>query len=131
MANILGKFTDPIYGLTRLVIGFTYACHGAQKLFGVLGSQPHREGLFLAAGIIEFVAGVMVALGLQASIAAFVASGEMAVAYFMMHAPRGFWPIKNMGELAVAYCFFFLFVAADGSGRYSVDGLLGRKSSGS
>ena len=126
MANILGKFADPIYGLTRLVLGFNYACHGAQKLFGVLGSQPHREGLMLAAGIV--VAGVMIAIGLQASVAAFVASGEMAVAYLMMHAPRGFWPIKNMGELAVAYCFFFLFVAAYGSGRFSVDGMLGKKS---
>ena len=80
----------------------------------------------LAAGIV--VAGVMIAIGLQASVAAFVASGEMAVAYLMRHAPRGFWPIKNMGELAVAYCFFFLFVAAYGSGRFSVDGMLGKKS---
>jgi len=93
------------------VIGFLYACHGAQKLFGVLGGQPHHEGLLLAAGIIEFFAGLMVAIGLQASIAAFVACGEMAVAYFMMHAPRALWPIKNMGEPAAVYCFFFLFVA--------------------
>ena len=69
MANILGKFADPIYGLTRLMLGFNYACHGAQKLFGVLGSQPHREGLMLAAGIVEFVSGVMIAIGLQASVA--------------------------------------------------------------
>ena len=71
----------------------------------------------------------MVALGLQAGYAAFIASGTMAVAYFKAHAPRGFWPIENRGELAVVYCFIFLFIAAKGSGILSLDGLMGRKSS--
>jgi putative oxidoreductase len=75
----------------------------------------------LAAGVIELGGGTLVALGLFTRIAAFVASGEMAVAYFLRHAPHGFWPIVNKGELAVALCFVFLFIAAHGSGRYSLD----------
>ena len=125
MTNLLGRFRDPLYGLARMVIGFLYACHGAQKLFGLLGGKQNlHQPLMLTAGIVEFFAGVMIAIGLLAPIAALVASGEMAVAYFKMHAPRGFWPIQNMGEAAVFFCFFFLFVAAYGSGRYSVDGML-------
>jgi putative oxidoreductase len=79
----------------------------------------------LLAGIIE-IAGVLVAIGLWASWAAFVASGEMAVAYFMVHAPGGLLPIVNKGELAVLYCFVFLYIAARGSGLWSVDAMLGR-----
>ena len=66
-------------------------------------------------------------MGLFARVAAFLACGEMAVAYFRMHAPHGFWPIQNKGELAVVYCFFFLFIAAAGAGPYSLDGLIRRK----
>ena len=72
-------------------------------------------------GVIEFVGGLMIALGLFASIAAFLACGEMAVAYFMAHAPHGFWPIQNKGELAVLYCFVFLYIAVHDSGRIAVD----------
>ena len=122
MPKLLSKYSDHIYALTRFVIGLLYACHGAQKLFGVLGS-PREVGTpkFLVAGIIEFFGGVLIALGLAAGIAAFIASGEMAVAYFTTHAPRGFWPLLNGGERAVFYCFFFLYVAARGSGRFGVD----------
>ena len=76
-----------------------------------------------AAGIIEVVGGTLIAIGLFTSPVAFIASGEMAFAYFMAHAPRGFWPIMNGGELAVLYCFLFLYFAAVGSGRWSVDSL--------
>jgi putative oxidoreductase len=109
------------------VVGFLYACHGAQKLFGVLGSQPEihdPEGL--VAGLVEFLGGSLVALGLASRVAAFIASGEMAVAYFKAHAPRGFWPILNGGERAVFYCFFFLFVAAHGPGKFALDSMLRR-----
>lgn len=130
MDRLLGKYSDPIYALLRLVVGLLYACHGAQKLFGVLGGQSHLDNpLLLAAGIIEFGGGVLIAFGLFASIAAFVASGEMAVAYFMVHARGGFWPIVNKGELAVAYCFVFLYVASRGSGPLSVDALTRKKRS--
>jgi putative oxidoreductase len=99
-----------------------FAQHGAQKLFGVLGGQKvSGNALMMAAGVIEFVGGIMIALGLLTGIAAFLASGEMAVAYFKAHAPQGFWPIQNQGELAALYCFVFLFMAAYGSGSISLD----------
>src|SRR6266699_697979 len=93
VSTFLGQYEDRIYPVTRFVI----------------------------AGIIEFFGGSLIALGLFAGIAAFVASGEMAVAYFQAHAPHGFWPIRNGGERAVFYCFFFLYVAAKGSGRFSLE----------
>jgi len=71
-------------------------------------------------GLIELVGGVLIALGIFTSIAAFIASGEMAVAYFMAHFKDGFWPIQNKGELAVLYCFVFLYIAMRGSGRWGV-----------
>ncbi len=127
MSNLLGRYMDYIYAATRFVIGFLYACHGAQKLFGVLGATRElHDPLGLLAGVIEFFGGSLIALGLFAGPAAFIACGEMAVAYFKAHAPRGFWPIMNGGERAVFYCFFFLFVAACGSGRISLDHLLRR-----
>lgn len=121
MKPILGAFESPIYSLMRFVVGVLFACHGAQKLFGVLGghSMIHNP-LMLAGGIIEFGAGLLIAIGLFTSVAAFIASGEMAVAYFIMHARGGFWPIVNKGELAVVYCFIFLYIAAHGSGRFAV-----------
>jgi putative oxidoreductase len=128
--RILNKLEEPIFAIARFVIGGLFACHGAQKLFGILGGQRAHAPLFLAAGVIEFFGGLLIAIGLAASIAAFVACGEMAVAYFTAHAPHGLWPIINKGELAVVYCFFFLYVAAHGSGRFSVDALFGGKKGG-
>jgi len=125
--NLLGRYSDRVYPVTRMVVGFLYACHGAQKLFGVLGGhQELHDPEGLLAGCIEFFGGSLIALGLVAGWAAFVASGEMAVAYFKAHAPHGFWPILNGGERAVFYCFFFLYVAAQGSGRFSLDSLFRR-----
>lgn len=124
-AKQLDKYGDYVYPLVRIIVGFLFACHGAQKLFGVLGSQSEihdPEGL--VAGLIEFFGGSLVALGLGARPAAFVASGEMAVAYFKAHASRGFWPILNGGERAVFYCFFFLYVAAHGPGRIALQSVI-------
>ena len=118
MKRVLGRFEDAFYALLRIVAGFLFACHGAQKLFGVLDGQKElHDPVGLVAGIIEFGAGVLIALGLFTGLAAFLASGEMAVAYFMAHAPRGFWPILNGGELAALYCFLFLYIAGHGAGR--------------
>src|SRR5262245_5770925 len=104
--NWLGRYIGIIYALMRIVVGLLLTCHGAQKLFGALGGQAQRGNpMMMVAGTIEFVGGLMIALGLQAGIAAFLASGLMACAYFMVHARQGFWPILNKGELAVAYCF--------------------------
>jgi putative oxidoreductase len=125
MTPILGRFSGPIYALLRFVAGVLFACHGAQKLFGALGGQVMTGNpLMLVAGIIEFGGGLLIALGLLASYAAFIASGMMAAAYFMAHASGGFWPIVNKGELAVVYCFLFLYVAARGSGEYSLDAMM-------
>jgi putative oxidoreductase len=127
MQPILYKLSEPIYAVMRIIAGLLFSCHGAQKLFGVLGGHPQPHGLSLAAGIIEFGCGMLIAVGMFGSLAAFLASGEMAAAYFIVHAKQSFWPILNRGELAVVYCFVFLYIAARGSGILSIDSLLGRK----
>src|SRR5256885_15613966 len=128
---MIQKYSEQAYALMRIMVGLLFACHGAQKLFGVLGGHPeYTDPQGLVAGIIEFFGGLCIALGIFTSAAAFVASGEMAVAYFKAHARRGFWPIQNNGEKAVLFCFIFLFVATKGSGIWSVDAWIrGRKRS--
>ena len=130
MERYLGRYSDVIYAALRVVSGFLFACNGAHHLFWGAGqadfSSP-AEGLL--AGIIELGGGSMIALGLKASIAAFIASGEMAVAYFKIHAPLGFLPLLNSGELATLYCFLFLYIASRGSSRFSIDATLARRGS--
>ena len=122
MRPILGRFSGPAYALLRFVAGAMFACHGAQKLFGAFGTERMTGNpMMLVAGVIEFFGGVLIAIGLATSYAAFVSSGQMAAAYFMAHASGGFWPIVNKGELAVLYCFVFLYISARGSGDWSVD----------
>ena len=127
MDRVLGRVAPLCYALLRIVAGFLFACHGAQKLFGVLGGTvvpiASQRG---AAGIIELVCGTLIALGLFTGYAAFVASGEMAVAYFKAHAPNGFWPTLNHGEAAVLFCFLWLYIAAVGPGPWSVDAAIRR-----
>src|SRR4051812_12087319 len=110
MQKALGRLAPYFYALLRIVAGLAFAQHGAQKLFGVLGARQASPLLsqFGAAGIFEFVGGILVALGLFTSPVAFISSGEMAWAYFQQHAPKGLWPIQNGGELPVLYCFIFL-----------------------
>jgi putative oxidoreductase len=128
MDRWLGRHAERLFALLRIVAGLLFACHGAQKLFGALGGTAMTSNpMMLAAGIIEFAGGLLIAIGLATSWAAFIASGEMAVAYFMMHAKGGFWPIVNKGELAVVYCFLFLYFASRGSGPYSVDAMMRRR----
>ena len=128
MERWLGKVSEIVYSFMRIILGLLFACHGAQKLFGVLGSQgPTSDSLLIAAGIVEFFGGIMIALGLWAGYAAFLASGQMAAAYFKVHAPQGFWPIENNGELAALYCFAFLYIASKGPGRLSLASLTGRR----
>jgi len=125
----LGRYSEQAYALMRIIVAVLYLCHGAQKLFGVLGGKPVWGGppLFIAAGLIEVPTGLLMALGLFTVPAAFLASGEMAVAYFTQHAPRGFWPIENHGELPVLFCFVFFYVAIRGSGIWSADGVRGSR----
>jgi putative oxidoreductase len=128
MERLLGKYSPYLYALLRIVVGLMFAMHGSQKLFGV--PEGHRmplTSLLGVAGVIEFTCGILIAIGVFTCCAAFVASGEMAVAYFKQHAPNGALPIVNHGELAVVYCFLFLYFAAQGSGVWSVDRLRRRK----
>jgi putative oxidoreductase len=124
MQKWLGPYSAYLYALLRIVAGLAFAQHGAQKLFGLLGGTAveltSQRGL---AGVIEFVGGFLIAIGLFTSPVAFLASGQMAVAYFQAHVPRGFWPIQNGGELALLYCFIFLYFAAVGSGKLSIDSI--------
>jgi putative oxidoreductase len=122
MDKVLGSFEQQIYALFRIVAGLLFMQHGAQKLFGALGGEAVQiASLPGLAGVIEFFGGLLIAIGLFAGLAAFIASGEMAFAYFMAHASAGLFPIQNRGELAVLYCFVFLYIAARGSGIWSVD----------
>ena len=125
MERWLGRYSPYIYALLRMVAGFIFFQHGLQKLFGIPGTQPPVDVMTQAglAGIIELIGGTLIAIGLFTSPVAFVASGEMAVAYFQVHAPRAYWPMMNGGELAALFSFLFLYFAAVGSGKWSVDSL--------
>jgi putative oxidoreductase len=119
--RFLGKYADILYAVLRIVAGLLFMCHGGAKLFGWFGQDKVADPMMMVAGVIELVGGLLIAIGLFTSIAAFLASGEMAAAYFMVHAPHSPIPLVNQGELAVLYCFLFLYMAARGSGRLSVD----------
>jgi putative oxidoreductase len=117
------RYSPQVYALMRMVFGFLFLFHGLQKMFGLFGGRTadliSLRGL---AGVIEIVAGTMIMIGWFTRPAAFVASGQMAAAYFLSHfQPSAFWPIQNRGELAVLYCFAFLYIASRGAGPLSVD----------
>ncbi len=122
MEWLLGSHKTTIYALLRIVSGLLFSVHGFQKMFGVLGrTEPVDLTSQLGiAAIVEVVGGLSIALGFFTSIWAFVASGQMAVAYFQAHLPRGFWPVQNGGEPAVLFCFIFLYIAAVGTGKWGL-----------
>jgi putative oxidoreductase len=111
------------YALFRIVFGLLFMLHGLQKLFGLFGGRATDDPLRFAAGLIEVFGGALLVAGLFVRPVAFIASGEMAVAYFLSHAPQGFWPIENGGELAALYSFAFLYVSARGAGIWSAGSL--------
>jgi putative oxidoreductase len=128
------------YALFRIVFGFLFLCFGLQKMFGWFGGQvAPLMTLQGAAGVIETVCGILIMVGLLTRLAAFIASGEMAVAFFYIHVtvvglgpngpglPMGLIPIMNMGVDAVAFCFAFLYIATRGAGIWSIDAAMGRK----
>ena len=131
--GFLSKFQGVTYAAMRIVVGLMFAQHGAQKLFGWLGGMGENGGsapflsMMFFAGFIEFFGGLLIAVGFQTRWAAFISSGQMAVAYFMAHASRAFFPIQNRGELAVVYCFVFLYIAAHGAGTLGLDSIFGKK----
>jgi putative oxidoreductase len=128
MERYLGKYSPYFYALLRIIAGLMFAMHGTQKLFSwpVAGPPSPLPPMLLAAGILELVLGLLIAVGFLTGYAAFIASGEMAAAFFIQHAPRGLLPIVNQGELAVLYCFLFLYMASRGSGPWSIDALMRR-----
>ena len=127
MANALAGYAPQAYALMRIMVGLLFLCHGLQKVFGLFGGLDGKGAaaplltLLGAAGLVELVAGSLIAVGLFTTRAAFIASGQMAVAYFIGHWPLGFWPIQNNGVEAVLYCFVFLYMATRGAGIWSAD----------
>lgn len=112
----------------RIIVGLLFACHGAQKLLGWFPNPKRPAGPLDAwttvGGVIELGGGLLIAVGLFTVVAAFLASGMMAVAYFMFHFPGGFFPLQNGGESAVIYCFVFLYIFFRGAGPLSLDSML-------
>jgi len=127
MQRYLGSFESGAFTIMRIVFAFLYWSHGPAWLFGWFTDRPPAALMsrFGVAGMIEIVCGTLIALGLLTSWAAFIACGEMAVAYFIAHVPRGsILPIENGGEITVALCFGFLYIATRGGGPYSLDAVL-------
>lgn len=130
MMRFLDPYAECIHDTLRIVAGYLFMLHGLQKLFGVLGGQQMEVVSLLGlAALIETVGGALIALGLFTRPAAFIASGEMAAAYFMGHVARQgqfLFPVANQGEPAVLYCFLFLYLASVGPGAWSLDARLGK-----
>jgi putative oxidoreductase len=119
------KVSPFLLSILRIVVAIMFLQHGGQKLIDYPpgGHKVELLSLMGLSGVLEFVGGALLLLGFLTRPVAFILSGEMAVAYFKVHAPAGFWPVVNHGELAVAYCFVFLYMAAAGAGPLSVDAL--------
>jgi putative oxidoreductase len=120
------SFTGPLHSILRIMTGLLFLAHGSTKLLTfpateMFPSPPPLLSLMGIGGLLELVGGVLIVLGLFTRLTAFVLSGTMAVAYFMFHAPAAFMPILNGGELAIMYCFVFLYLAAAGAGPWSLD----------
>jgi len=122
----MASYSSMAHGLLRIVAGLLFLFHGTVKLFGFPpGAQPGQvelASLMGVGGVIELVAGALIMIGLFSRPAAFIASGQMAVAYWMFHAPQNLYPVANQGDAAILYCFIFLFIAAAGPGAWSIDG---------
>ena len=126
MERFLGRYSNYVYAIFRIVFGFVFLLYGTQKMFGWPPSgKPAAAlaGLMMVAAVIELIGGFLITIGFFSSVVAFIASGEMAVAYFMSHQPNGALPVQNNGVAAVLFCFGFLYIASRGSGVWSVDSI--------
>jgi putative oxidoreductase len=124
----LSEWTPYALGVLRIVAGLIFLEHGTQKLLGFpAGERAFVEAWTLSwwAGVFELVLGALITLGLFTRVAAFIASGEMAFAYWLAHAPQDFFPVNNAGDASILYCFVFLFLVFAGPGKWSLDGLRG------
>ena len=120
------SFSGPLLSILRIMTGLLFLAHGTAKLLKFPATENFAEGVSLFSmtgfsGLLELVGGVLIVVGLFTRLTAFILSGMMAVAYFMAHAPQGFYPINNRGELAIMFCFVFLYLAAAGAGPWSID----------
>ena len=122
--TLLSRWQPQLLAVLRIVVGLLFVEHATQKFFAFPVPFPVHPlpPMLIAAGAIELIGGLLVTLGLFTRLAAFVASGEMACAYFIGHFPKGLWPPQNMGEGAILFCFVFLYIAAAGPGAWSIDG---------
>jgi putative oxidoreductase len=124
--NFLDQYQPYMIAILRIVTALIFMAHGIQKLFGFPApserGMPELFSLSGIGGMMEFGGGLLIALGLFTRPVAFLLSGEMAVAYWMLHAPRNFFPILNGGDAAILYCFVFLLLVFTGPGAWSIDG---------
>ncbi len=125
--SFLTGWAPQLLSVFRIMVALLFLEHGTAKFFQ-FPHVPMYDGVTLTslagiAGVLEFVGGLLLVVGLFSSVTAFILSGEMAVAYFLVHAPKDFFPILNMGELAIMYCFAFLYLAAAGPGPWSIDAM--------
>lgn len=120
--GFLSKFAPQILGVLRIVVGLLFLEHGLVKIVGFPAPMGgHLPPLIMAAGMIEMVGGALITLGLFSRVAAFITSGEMAFAYFLVHFPKGLYPTQNGGDAAILFCFIFLYLAAAGPGAFAVN----------
>ena len=123
----LAPWAPQLRSVMRIIVSFLFMAWGMSKFFGYPMPGPPLDALLTTAGVLELGGGLLLLVGLLSRPVAFLLSGEMAVAYFMQHAPKGFWPLVNHGELAALYSFVFLYLAAAGPGPWSLDALFRHK----
>ncbi len=134
LGPVPARWGGHLLSVLRIIAAFLFMAHGTQKLFGWPASEPRDSAPLLSlmglAGVLETFGGLLLLVGLFTRPVAFLLAGEMAVAYFKAHAPRGLWPILNNGEVAVLFCFLFLYLAAAGGGPWSLDALRAKQRGG-